>query len=80
MFAYILRRLGALVVILLGSSFLIYNLAAISTDPLEGLKTSTAQNRAVDCIGNKRAQIGSATATALFPLASWRAGNFCWKS
>jgi len=45
MFAYILRRLGALVVILLGSSFLIYNLAAISTDPLEGLKTSTAQNK-----------------------------------
>jgi len=45
LFAYILRRLGALVVILFGASFLIYNLAAISTDPLEGLKTSTAQNR-----------------------------------
>jgi peptide/nickel transport system permease protein len=45
MIAYVLRRLGALVIILLGSSFLIYNLAAISTDPLEGLKTSTAQNK-----------------------------------
>jgi len=45
MFAYVLRRLGALIIILLGSSFLIYNLAAISTDPLEGLKTSTAQNK-----------------------------------
>ncbi len=41
MFSYIARRLGALVVILFGSSFILYNLAAISGDPLEGLRTST---------------------------------------
>jgi len=45
MFAYILRRLGALVVILFGSSFLLYNLSAISTDPLADLRLSDAQNR-----------------------------------
>ena len=45
MFAYILRRLGALVVILFGSSFLLYNLSAISTDPLGDLRTSTAENK-----------------------------------
>jgi peptide/nickel transport system permease protein len=39
--AYIMRRLSAMVVILLGSSFIIYNLAAISGDPLEGLRTSS---------------------------------------
>lgn len=44
MFAYISRRLGALVVILLGSSFIIYNLAANSGDPLEDLRTSSNPN------------------------------------
>jgi peptide/nickel transport system permease protein len=42
--AYIARRLGALVVILFGSSFILYNLAAISADPLEGLRQSTEPN------------------------------------
>lgn len=41
MFAYIARRLGVLVVILFGSSFILYNLAAIAGDPLEDLKLST---------------------------------------
>ncbi len=41
MFAYIMRRLGILLVILFGSSFILYNLAAISGDPLEGLRTSS---------------------------------------
>lgn len=45
MFSYILRRLGALIVILFGSSFLLYNLSAISTDPLADLRLSDAQNR-----------------------------------
>ncbi len=45
MFAYILRRLGALVVILFGSSFLLYNLSAISTDPLGELRLSDAPNK-----------------------------------
>ena len=44
MLAYIARRLGALVVILFGSSFILYNLAAISADPLEGLRQSTEPN------------------------------------
>lgn len=44
MVAYIIRRLGALVVILLGSSFILYNMAAISADPLEGLRLSTDPN------------------------------------
>lgn len=45
MIAYVVRRLGALVMILLGSSFFVYIIAAISTDPLEDLRTSTAPNR-----------------------------------
>jgi len=42
--AYISRRLGALVVILFGSSFILYNLAAISGDPLESLRISLEPN------------------------------------
>lgn len=44
MLSYILRRLGALVLVLLGSTFLIYNLTAISGDPLEDLRLSTEPN------------------------------------
>lgn len=44
MFAYISRRLGALLVTLLGSSFILYNLAAISGDPLQELRVSTDPN------------------------------------
>jgi len=43
--AYVVRRLGALVMILFGSSFFVYNISAISTDPLEELRTSTAPNK-----------------------------------
>jgi len=45
MLAYVVRRLGALVIILFGSSFIIYNLTAISSDPLEDLINSTEPNR-----------------------------------
>ncbi len=45
MVAYIFRRLGILGVILFGSSFILYNLAAISGDPLADLRTSTDPNR-----------------------------------
>jgi peptide/nickel transport system permease protein len=45
MAAFILRRLGVLGVILFGSSFILYNLTAISSDPLEQLKLSTDPNR-----------------------------------
>lgn len=44
MLAYILRRFGALILVLLGSTFLIYNLTAISGDPLEDLRLSTEPN------------------------------------
>ena len=45
MAAFILRRLGVLGVILFGSSFILYNLAAISGDPLSELKLSNDPNR-----------------------------------
>jgi len=45
MVAFILRRLGVLGVILFGSSFILYNLAAISGDPLSDLKLSNDPNR-----------------------------------
>ena len=45
MVAFILRRLGVLGVILMGSSFILYNLAAISADPLEQLRLSTDPDR-----------------------------------
>ena len=45
MLAFILRRLGVLGVILFGSSFILYNLAAISADPLQDLKLSTDPDR-----------------------------------
>ena len=44
MIQYILRRVGALLLVLLGSTFLIYNLTAISGDPLEDLRLSTEPN------------------------------------
>lgn len=45
MAAFILRRLGVLGVILFGSSFILYNLAAISGDPTADLKLSNDPNR-----------------------------------
>jgi peptide/nickel transport system permease protein len=45
MAAFILRRLGVLGVILFGSSFILYNLAAISADPLADLRLSTDPDR-----------------------------------
>ena len=44
MLSYVARRLGALVIILLGSTFIIYNLTAISGDPLADLRLSTEEN------------------------------------
>ena len=41
MLAYIGRRISALLVILLGSTFILFNLAAISGDPTQGLRGST---------------------------------------
>ena len=40
MFAFIMRRLGTLAIILFGSSFLLYNLAALSGDPTGELRSS----------------------------------------
>ena len=44
MLSYVTRRLGVLFIILFGSSFILYNLAAISGDPLLELRTSTEPN------------------------------------
>lgn len=44
MVAYVIRRLGALVLILLGSTFIIYNLTAFSGDPLADLRFSQEEN------------------------------------
>ena len=41
MLAFIGRRIGTLIVILFGSSFILYNLTAISGDPLEEFKFAT---------------------------------------
>ena len=41
MFTYIMRRIAITLVILLGSTYLIYNLEANSADPLEALNTSS---------------------------------------
>ncbi|MEY3319676.1 MAG: hypothetical protein RLZZ125_133 [Actinomycetota bacterium] len=45
MLAYVSRRIGALFIILFGSSFLLFNLAAISTDPIAELRLSDAPNK-----------------------------------
>ncbi|GAB3126410.1 ABC transporter permease subunit [Glaciibacter psychrotolerans] len=45
MLAFITRRLGASALVLLVASFIIYNLTAISGDPLEDLRASTAPNK-----------------------------------
>jgi peptide/nickel transport system permease protein len=45
MVAFVLRRLGVLGVILFGSSFILYNLSAISADPLEELRLSLDPDR-----------------------------------
>lgn len=44
MVSYLLRRVGALLLILFGSTFLIYNLTAVSGDPVAELRTSTEVN------------------------------------
>jgi peptide/nickel transport system permease protein len=42
---YILRRLGAIILVLLVASFIVYNLTAIAQDPLADLRQSSAANR-----------------------------------
>jgi peptide/nickel transport system permease protein len=44
-FAFITRRICIVLLILFGSSFLVYNLEALSGDPLAELRTSTAKNK-----------------------------------
>lgn len=44
MFGFIARRIGVLLVILFGSSYLLYNLTALSGDPLAEFKTSRDPN------------------------------------
>lgn len=45
MLTYILRRLGATILVLLVASFIVYTLTSIGTDPLADLKQSNASNR-----------------------------------
>lgn len=45
MLAYVARRLATTILILFGSSFIIYNLSAFSADPLEELRLSTDPGR-----------------------------------
>ncbi len=45
MLAYIARRIGIVLLILFGSSYIVYNLEAFSGDPLAELRTSSAKNR-----------------------------------
>ena len=45
MLAYIGRRLGIVLLILFGSSFIVYNLEAYSGDPLAELRVSSAKNK-----------------------------------
>lgn len=45
MLTFILRRLVAIVLVLVVASFIVYNLTAIGTDPLADLKGSSAPNR-----------------------------------
>jgi len=45
LFAYISRRLGMMLLIVFGASFMAYNLEAYSSDPLAGFGESTEQNK-----------------------------------
>lgn len=45
MLTFILRRLGAIALVLLVASFIVYTLTAITADPLEDLRASNAPNR-----------------------------------
>nr|BFF11961.1 hypothetical protein GCM10025699_32640 [Microbacterium flavescens] len=45
MLTFILRRLGAIALVLLVASFIVYTLTAITADPLADLKASSAANR-----------------------------------
>lgn len=45
MLTFILRRLGAILLVLLVASFVVYTLSSIGTDPLRDLKASNAANR-----------------------------------
>ncbi|GAA1849748.1 ABC transporter permease [Microbacterium koreense] len=45
MLTFILRRLGATILVLIVASFIVYNLAAIAEDPLADLRQSNSPNR-----------------------------------
>jgi len=59
-FAYIVRRLGVLVVILFGSSFILFNMAAIAGDPIGELRLSndpTAKQAIIDLTNRLRLDV-----------------------
>ena len=45
MLTYILRRLGAIILVLVVASFIVYTLTAITSDPLRELRASNAPDR-----------------------------------
>ena len=45
MFSYVMRRLGVSLLVLLGASFLVYMLVAVSGDPLGEFRESTKANK-----------------------------------
>ncbi len=45
MLTFILRRLGAILLVLLVASFIVYTLTAVGTDPLQDLKQTNSANR-----------------------------------
>ena len=60
MLAYIVRRLGVLAVILFGSSFILFNMAAIAGDPIGELRLSndpTAQQAIIDLTNRLRLDV-----------------------
>ncbi|GAA2970089.1 peptide/nickel transport system permease protein [Microbacterium terrae] len=57
MLTFILRRLGATLLVLLVASFVVYTLTAITSDPLNDLRGSSAPNRE-ELIAFRTAQLG----------------------
>jgi len=62
MLAYIVRRLGVLGVILFGSSFILFNMAAIAGDPIGELRLSNDRRH------SKRSLISQIDSASMFRL------------
>ncbi|WP_105032784.1 ABC transporter permease [Arthrobacter ruber] len=72
MVTYIVRRLVTAVLILLGASFVVYQLTALSGDPLEELRASNAPNR--DQLIQARTELLDLNTPAPLRYFGWLAG------